>query len=161
MLHAGAFVHRNGGGPRMTSRILEKLIPALFLLYAPLCGAAEPSKLDSANTAWMLMSSMLVLFMTLPGLALFYAGLVRSKNVLSVLMQCFAITCVVTLAWVVCGYSMAFGAAGDGVCFLEADFMKQFLDVDDSLGVFPGNRVAGLIGRMLTDTGGTTRTARV
>src|SRR5689334_13387136 len=108
MLCAGAPVHRNGGGPRMMSRVLEKLVPALFLLYAPLCGAAEP-KLDAANTAWMLTSSLLVLFMTLPGLALFYAGLVRTKNVLSVLMQCFAITCVVTLAWFAVGYSIAFG----------------------------------------------------
>ncbi|HEX6692948.1 MAG TPA: ammonium transporter [Burkholderiales bacterium] len=66
-------------------------------------------KIDPANTAWMLTSAVLVLFMTLPGLALFYAGLTRSKNVLSVLMQCFAITCVVTLAWVVVGYSIAFG----------------------------------------------------
>ena len=67
------------------------------------------SKLDAANTAWMLVATALVLFMTLPGLALFYAGLVRAKNVLSVLMQCFAITCAVTLAWVVVGYSIAFG----------------------------------------------------
>jgi Amt family ammonium transporter len=90
---------------------------AVFLLisllaHAPLAAAAEPPKLDSANTAWMLTSSVLVLFMTLPGLALFYAGLVRMKNVLSVLMQCFAITCIVTLAWVVVGYSIAFGDAG-------------------------------------------------
>ncbi|HZM43930.1 MAG TPA: ammonium transporter [Burkholderiales bacterium] len=74
--------------------------------------AAEPLKLDPANTAWMLTAAVLVLFMTLPGLALFYAGLVRMKNVLSVLMQCFAITCIVTLAWVVVGYGIAFGDAG-------------------------------------------------
>jgi ammonium transporter, Amt family len=67
------------------------------------------TKLDAANTAWMLTSSVLVLFMTLPGLALFYAGLVRMKNVLSVLMQCFAITCIVTIAWLAVGYSIAFG----------------------------------------------------
>ena len=78
-------------------------------LWAPLALAAEPPKLDPANTAWMIVASALVLFMTLPGLALFYAGLVRAKNVLSVLMQCFAITCVVTLAWVIVGYSIAFG----------------------------------------------------
>jgi Amt family ammonium transporter len=69
-------------------------------------------KIDPANTAWMLTASVLVLFMTLPGLALFYAGLTRTKNVLSVLMQCFSITCVVTLAWVVVGYSIAFGDGG-------------------------------------------------
>ena len=84
---------------------------ALFL-HAPLLLAAEPAKLDGANTAWMLVSATLVLFMTLPGLALFYGGLVRTKNVLSVLMQCFAITCVVTLAWVFVGYSIAFGDGG-------------------------------------------------
>src|SRR4051794_18224070 len=82
---------------------------ATVALYAPAAFAAEPPKLDPANTAWMIVASALVLFMTLPGLALFYAGLVRAKNVLSVLMQCFAITCVVTLAWVVVGYSIAFG----------------------------------------------------
>ena len=69
-------------------------------------------KIDPANTAWMLTATVLVLFMTLPGLALFYAGLTRTKNVLSVLMQCFAITCMVTLAWVVVGYSIAFGDGG-------------------------------------------------
>jgi Amt family ammonium transporter len=69
-------------------------------------------KIDPANTAWMLTACVLVLFMTLPGLALFYAGLTRTKNVLSVLMQCFAITCVVTLAWVAVGYSIAFGDGG-------------------------------------------------
>jgi Amt family ammonium transporter len=95
--------------------IVRRFLILLFassLLYAPLAAAAEPPKLDSADTAWMLTSSVLVLFMTLPGLALFYAGLVRMKNVLSILMQCFAITCIVTLAWVVVGYSIAFGDAG-------------------------------------------------
>jgi len=81
-------------------------------MWAPLALAAEPPKLDAANTAWMIVAAALVLFMTLPGLALFYAGLVRAKNALSVLMQCFAITCVVTLAWVVVAYSVAFGDGG-------------------------------------------------
>ena len=85
------------------------LVP--LLTYAPFAGAAD-AKLDPANTAWMITAAVLVLFMTLPGLALFYAGLVRVKNVLSVLMQCFAITCTVTLAWVVVGYSIAFGDGG-------------------------------------------------
>ena len=96
----------------MTMRSIKNTLLALFLLYAPLSGAAEPAKLDPANTAWMITASVLVLFMTLPGLALFYGGLVRAKNVLSVLMQCFAITCMVTLAWVVAGYSLAFGDGG-------------------------------------------------
>src|SRR4030095_3412858 len=93
----------------MALRTLGIFLAALFLTHAPLVWAAEPPKLDSANTAWMLTAAVLVLFMTLPGLALFYAGLVRTKNVLSVLMQCFSITCIVTLAWVFVGYSIAFG----------------------------------------------------
>lgn len=68
--------------------------------------------MNGADTAWILTSTALVLFMTLPGLALFYGGLVRSKNVLSVLMQCFAITCIATLVWVIVGYSIAFGDGG-------------------------------------------------
>ena len=73
--------------------------------------------LDSGDTAWMLMSSALVLFMTIPGLALFYGGMVHANNVVSVFMQCFAITCLVTIVWLVAGYSLAFGnsfvAVGD------------------------------------------------
>src|SRR5256885_1485280 len=97
-----------------------------FLLHAPFALAAEPPKLDAANTAWMLTASALVLFMTLPGLALFYAGLVRSRNVLSVLMQCFAITCVVTLAWVVFVYSVAFGDGGASNAWYGG-FAKSFM----------------------------------
>jgi Amt family ammonium transporter len=125
----------------MMFRVLEKLIPALFLVYAPLCGAAEPPKLDGANTAWMLTSSVLVLFMTLPGLALFYAGLVRSKNVLSVLMQCFAITCIITLAWVVCGYSIAFGDAGNDLNKWYGGFAKFFLAGVDAKAIRAGTSV--------------------
>src|SRR6187551_3931123 len=109
------------------------LVPTIFflllvplLLHAPYAAAAEPPKLSEANTAWMLVSSVLVLFMTLPGLALFYAGLVRSKNVLSVLMQCFAIACVVTLAWVVFAYSIAFGDGGTANAWYGG-FAKSFL----------------------------------
>jgi Amt family ammonium transporter len=96
----------------MTAHNPKRWLVGLLLLHAPLALAADPPKLDGANTAWMIAASVLVLFMTLPGLALFYAGLVRTKNVLSVLMQCFAITCVVTLAWVVVAYSIAFGDGG-------------------------------------------------
>jgi Amt family ammonium transporter len=93
---------------------MNRIVLCLFLVHAPAVLAQAPApKMDPANTAWMLVSAALVLFMTLPGLALFYAGLVRTKNVLSVLMQCFAITCVVTLAWFAVGYSIAFGD-GDG-----------------------------------------------
>jgi Amt family ammonium transporter len=96
----------------MTPQTFPRWLLGLAAAHAPLALAAEPPKLDPANTAWMITASVLVLFMTLPGLALFYAGLVRTKNVLSVLMQCFAITCVVTLAWVVVAYSIAFGDGG-------------------------------------------------
>lgn len=70
------------------------------------------SELNQANTAWVLTSTALVLFMTIPGLSLFYGGLVRSKNVLSVLMQCFAITCVVSILWLAGGYSLSFSDGG-------------------------------------------------
>jgi Amt family ammonium transporter len=73
--------------------------------------ATQPA-LDSGDTAWMITAAALVLFMTLPGLALFYGGLVRSKNVLSVLMQCFGIASVMTVLWVVYGYSLAFNGEG-------------------------------------------------
>jgi Amt family ammonium transporter len=73
---------------------------------------ALADELNGADTAWILTSTALVLFMTIPGLALFYAGLVRSKNVLSVLMQCFAITCLASLLWFAYGYGLAFGDGG-------------------------------------------------
>ena len=110
----------------MKIRTLSVLAAALSLLVPPLAGAAEPPKLDPANTAWMITATVLVLFMTLPGLALFYAGLVRAKNVLSVLMQCFAIACAVTLAWVAVGYSLAFGDGGGANAFYGG-FGKAFL----------------------------------
>ena len=71
--------------------------------------------LDSGDSAWILTATALVLFMTIPGLALFYGGLVRANNVLSVLLQCFAITCMVTILWLVAGYSLAFGDTVGGV----------------------------------------------
>jgi ammonium transporter, Amt family len=93
-------------------------------------------KIDPANTAWMLTASVLVLFMTLPGLALFYAGLVRMKNVLSVLMQCFAITCIVTLAWVAVGYSIAFGDGNAWWGGLAKSFLSG-IDVKTVKGSIP------------------------
>ena len=84
---------------------------AIFACALPSAVLAE-SALDTGDTAWILTSTALVLFMTIPGLSLFYAGLVRSKNVLSVLMQCFSITCLVSLLWLVFGYSLAFSDGG-------------------------------------------------
>lgn len=101
----------------------RRVMLGLAILVMPLLSHAA-DKLDSGNTAWMLTATALVLFMTVPGLALFYAGLVRSKNVLSVLMQCFAITGVATLIWVLFGYSLAFGDGGDYI----GNFSKAFLN---------------------------------
>ncbi len=83
---------------------------ALSLSSAP--ALAETGAIDGANTAWILTSTALVLFMTLPGLALFYGGLVRAQNVLSVLMHCFTIACVASVLWLVVVYSLAFGDGG-------------------------------------------------
>lgn len=84
---------------------------ALLLgLAMPTLGYAD--ELNGANTAWIITATALVLFMTIPGLSLFYGGLVRTKNVLSVLMQCFAITCIASLIWLICGYSLAFTDGG-------------------------------------------------
>lgn len=85
--------------------MIKKLFVPIVLLSSIGISADE---LNSGDTAWILTSTALVLFMTLPGLSLFYAGLVRSKNAISVLMQCFAIACIVSVAWVVYGYSLAF-----------------------------------------------------
>ncbi len=88
---------------------------AALLLLPTIASAAE---LNQANTAWILTSTALVLFMTIPGLSLFYAGLVRSKNVLSVLMQCFAITCVVSILWLAGVYSFIFTDGGSLQAFI-------------------------------------------
>ena len=88
---------------------------AVLLLLPTIASAAE---LNQANTAWILTSTALVLFMTIPGLSLFYAGLVRSKNVLSVLMQCFAITCVVSILWLAGVYSFIFSDGGNLQSFI-------------------------------------------
>jgi ammonium transporter, Amt family len=93
-------------------KTLRLFIASLLLAASPLALAAEAPTLNMANTAWLLTSSVLVLFMTIPGLALFYGGLVRTKNVLSILMQCFAITCMVSIVWVLFAYSLAFGDGG-------------------------------------------------
>lgn len=96
---------KNGGLLLLMSALL---VPALALAQ----DAAAPPTLNSGDTAWMLTSTALVLFMTIPGLSLFYAGMVRAKNVLSVMMQCFAITALMTVLWTIYGYSMAFDTTG-------------------------------------------------
>ena len=85
---------------------------SLILIIVHPESAYADEAISNANTAWILTSTALVLFMTLPGLAFFYGGLVRSKNVLSVLMQCFSLACLVSILWVAFLYSLAFGDGG-------------------------------------------------
>ncbi|MDG1579602.1 ammonium transporter [Pseudomonas sp. GOM6] len=118
---------------------------ALLSLLTPSLAMADEAVLNSGDTAWMLTATALVLFMTIPGLALFYAGMVRSKNVLSVMMQCFAITGLISILWVVYGYSLAFDTTGmeQGVTNLNSfigGLNKAFLSgltVDSLVGAFP------------------------
>ena len=96
----------------MLSRYRQLAAVAFALLAATFSTQVFADELNAANTSWILTSTALVLFMTIPGLSLFYGGLVRSKNVLSVLMQCFAITCLASIIWFAFGYSLAFGDGG-------------------------------------------------
>ena len=100
------------------------LLSLLFFVF-PSAVLAE-DVLNTGDTSWLLTSTALVLFMTIPGLSLFYAGLVRSKNVLSVLMQCFTITCLASLIWLVFGYSLAFSDGGSMNSWLGG-FSNTFL----------------------------------
>jgi len=105
----------------------------------PTLAMAADDKISAGDTAWMIVATALVLMMTIPGLALFYAGLVRSKNVLSVMMQCFAITSVMTILWVLVTYSLAFGDGGSMNAFWGG-FDKAFLSgmtVDSMSGTIP------------------------
>jgi Amt family ammonium transporter len=118
------------------TKLLTKFSLLTFLLFPFL---ASGNELSGANTAWILSSTALVLFMTLPGLALFYGGLVRSKNILSILMQCFAIAGIASILWVAIGYSIAFDEGnpyfgGMGKAFL-AGITKESLsgDIPESL----------------------------
>ena len=111
--------------------------------------AAAPAKVDSGDTAWMLASTALVLMMTIPGLALFYAGMVRKKNVLATMMQSFAITAIVTVVWYVIGYSLAFtngtGASAPYIGDLSRLFLRGLADNFDkpfTLGAGTSNESA-------------------
>ena len=98
-------------------------LPALLAMSWP----AAASDISGADTAWLLTATALVLFMTIPGLSLFYGGLVRVRNVLSVLMQCFALTALMSLVWFVAGYTIAFGSAGVEQGPWIGDFGNLFL----------------------------------
>jgi Amt family ammonium transporter len=110
-------------------------LSVLLLAILPALAQAE-DVLNSGDTAWMMTATALVLFMTIPGLSLFYAGMVRSKNVLSVLMQCFAITSLMTILWVIYGYSIAFGGEGLYWGGLDKLFLKG-VTVDSLSGTIP------------------------
>ncbi len=112
-----------------------------LVLLMPGLGLADAGELDTGNSAWVLTSTALVLFMTLPGLALFYGGLVRSKNVLSVMMQCSAITCLVTLLWLAVGYSLAFDGDGAWIGGLGKVFFSGVLE-DSMSGDIPESTFA-------------------
>jgi hypothetical protein len=133
--------------PRTSPSGRLRLLTASLLsggILTPLPAIAADG-IDSGDTAWILVSTALVLFMPIPGLALFYSGLVRTKNVPSVLMQCFALTALMTIVWLVCGYSLAFDATGmeEGVRNLSSfvgGLGKAFLigvDGDTARGSIP------------------------
>ena len=113
---------------------MKAFISTLFILFISFNISAE--ELSSGDTSWILTSTALVLFMTLPGLALFYGGLVRSKNVLSVLMQCFSIACLISVCWVVYGYSLAFKGDGAFIGDLSAIFLNG-VQRDSMSGTLP------------------------
>ena len=108
----------------------------LSLSFAFFSFNLSADNLNSGDTSWILTSTALVLFMTLPGLALFYGGLVRSKNVLSVLMQCFSIACLISVCWVVYGYSLAFKGDGAFIGNLSAMFLNG-VERDSMIGSLP------------------------
>lgn len=87
--------------------VKRQLLAALTILLCLPAVAVAANGVDTGDTAWLLVATALVLFMTIPGLSLFYAGLVRSGNVLSILMQCFTITCIVSILWLIYGYSLS------------------------------------------------------
>lgn len=104
----------------------SRAVLGIFLAGSALANAqgTQPPVLDTGNTAWILTATALVLFMTMPGLALFYGGLVRGRNVLSVMAQCAGIGCMASLLWVACGYSLAFKGDGGWIGNLDAAFLK-------------------------------------
>ncbi len=137
-------------GPIKTGRtgaaVLLAAVPAFLAMAgiamaqdaAPAAPAPTPT-LNAGDTAWMLTSTALVLMMTIPGLALFYGGMVRKKNVLSVVMQSFAITCLVSILWMIAGYSLAFTDGGSANAYIGS-LSKAFFSgvtMDSLTGTIP------------------------
>ncbi len=115
-------------------KLLYRASSVFALFCAPIIAKAD--ELNGGDTAWMLTASALVLFMLLPGLSLFYAGLVRTKNVLSVLMQCFTIACAMSLVWFAVGYSLAFSGDGNWIGNLDKAFLSG-VSFDSMSGSIP------------------------
>jgi Amt family ammonium transporter len=115
---------------------MARLMVAVGLFLNVSQAFAEEAQLSAGDTAWMLTATALVLFMTIPGLSLFYAGMVRAKNVLSVLMQCFTITALMTILWTLYGYSIAFGGEGAYWGGLDKLFLRG-VTVDSLSGSIP------------------------
>ena len=103
------------------------------------------SVLDSGNTAWIVVATILVLMMTIPGLALFYGGLVRRKNILSVLMQCLILTAVIIIEWVIIGYSLAFTSSGGSANLFIGGFDKIFLSAVGVNDILEGYSIPELL----------------
>ena len=125
----------------------HKLLQLATLLVVAVLASngASADELNGADTAWVLTSTALVLFMTIPGLSLFYAGLVRVKNVLSVLMQCFALTCLMSVVWFAVGYTIAFGSDGVEQGKFIGDFGNVFfsaMNMDSMNGTIPASLFA-------------------
>ncbi len=115
---------------------MARLMVAVGLFLNASQAFADEAELSAGDTAWMLTATALVLFMTIPGLSLFYAGMVRAKNVLSVLMQCFTITALMTILWALYGYSIAFGGEGAYWGGLDKLFLRG-VTVDSLSGSIP------------------------
>jgi Amt family ammonium transporter len=123
----------------MFKTIIYIAASSLAVLSSSIPAYAQETKLDTGDTAWMLTSTALVLLMTIPGLALFYGGMVRKKNVLSTVMQSFAVTCLMTILWMVAGYSIAFSDGGNlnaWVGGLDKAFFSG-ISLDDLSGTIP------------------------
>jgi len=119
-----------------TLKLFKSGLFAVLIICLPGIAAAA-DELSAGNTSWMLTSTALVLFMTIPGLSLFYAGMVRAKNALSVMMQCFVITCLVTVLWVLFVYSMAFGDDINGVIGSLGKAFMSGVGVNSLSGTIP------------------------
>ena len=126
---------RRGGFAR--ARMAPALIGAVAVLATlPVLAGEATTELDTGTTGWMLTASVLGLLMTVPGIAMFYGGMVRRKNMLSIAGQCFAICCIVSILWVLLGYSLAFSGDNEYIGNLQMLFLAN-LDLDALRGTFP------------------------